>query len=90
MFAAWSNQPPPRYEVIREAGDDMCTVVFYVTVHTYFLSDGDTVYNSKILCLTVAYKQDILTDIRNNYSEWLAMAFEDNYGGDDSFEKIHS
>lgn len=89
MFSAWSNQPPPRYEVIHEVGDEMCTVVFYTSVHSHFLPDGDTAYSSKLLCLTVAYKQDILTDIRNNYTEWLAMAFEDYYGGEADLEEIY-
>jgi len=80
MFTAWSNQPPPRYEVIHETGDDMCTVAFYTSVHTVPTPDGDTAYYAKVLCLTVAYTPGILTDIRNNYHEWLTMAIEDNIG----------
>ena len=80
-FSAWSNQPPPRYEVIREPGDDMCTVVFYTSVHTVSMPDGDTAYSSKLLCLTVYFRPNILQDIRNNYTEWLTMAIEDNHAG---------
>lgn len=78
MFKAWSHQPFPRYEVSHEPGDDMCTVVFYTAVHTVSATGGDVVYCADILCLTVAYKSDILDDIRNNYTEWLMMAISDN------------
>lgn len=78
MTKAWSSQPPPRYEVVHKAGDDMCTVVFYTAVHSVLMSNGDAAYCADVLCLTVAFKPNILEDIRDNYAEWLTMAVEDN------------
>lgn len=76
MFVVWSSQPTPRYEVIHETGDEMCTVVMYVNGRSVMTTDGDTAYRTEALSLSVAYKSDILQDIRDNYREWLAMAYE--------------
>jgi len=42
------------------------------------MSDGDTAYSSVVLQLNVAYSDDLLEDLRNNYSEWLEMAHSDD------------
>lgn len=76
MFVVWSSQPTPRYEVIHEPSDDMCTVVMYVNGRSIMTADGDVAYRTEALSLSVAYKPDILQDIRDNYREWLAMAYE--------------
>ena len=81
MFKAFAFQPPPRFEIVHEAGDDMCTVVFYAETHTVPTPDGDSAFVSRILSLTVAYKSGLLRDIRDNYSEWLAMAYTDSDEG---------
>ena len=78
MITAWSNQPPPRYEIIHSVGDEMCDVLLYTSVHTHLMSDGDTAYSSVVLQLNVAYSDDLLEDLRNNYSEWLEMAHSDD------------
>lgn len=62
--------------MIHEAGDDMCTVVFYTGARSVPTLDGDVVYRSNMIALTVAYSVGILADIRENYNEWLAMAVE--------------
>lgn len=77
MLRACSNQPPPRYEIQREPGDDMCTVVLYTDVKTDIMTDGDTMYRFDVLCLTVRYTEGILRDVRDNYTEWLEMAVGD-------------
>lgn len=77
MIKTYSSQPPPRYEIQHEQGDDMCTVVFYTDIKTKIMPDGDTMYTSKILCISVQYTKDILRDVRDNYTEWLEMAIRD-------------
>lgn len=81
MFRSFAHQPPPRYEVIHEAGDDMCTVVLYAGIHVVPTSDGDRAFVAQVLSLSVAYRPNLLADLRDNYSEWLAMAFADSDEG---------
>lgn len=76
MHTVWCDQRPPRYEVIHEAGDDMCTVVFYTDVREIRAMDADAVYYAAALSLTTAFTPGILRNIRENYREWLAMAAE--------------
>ncbi len=82
MIRARSNQPFPRYEVLHEAGDDMCTVVFYTHVRTELMPDGDVMYTAELLCITVQHTDDVLRDVRDNYTEWLKMAIEDLLKGE--------
>ncbi len=77
MIRTYSNQPPPRYEVLHEPGDDMCNVVFYTHIKSETMPDGDTMYTAEILCISVQYTPDILRDVRDNYTEWLKMTLED-------------
>lgn len=77
MFVAWSGQPFPRYEIVHECGDDMCIVNFYISGHTAAMPDGDTAYYAKIISINIKYDTGLFTDIRDNYSEWLAMALDD-------------
>ncbi len=54
----------------------MCNVVFYTHIKPETMPDGDTMYKAEILCITVQYTENILQDIRDNYTEWLEMAIE--------------
>ncbi len=68
-----SNQPPPRYEIVHEEGAEMCEVVIYLDTHTAETED-DVVYTSRVLRLTVAWEPELLQDVRDRYSMWLALA----------------
>lgn len=76
MLKSFSAQPPPRFEIIRESGDDMCTVMFYTDVRARENTRGDMIYSANVLTVCVKYELNLTRDIIDNYSEWLYMAAE--------------
>ena len=70
---ATSHQPPPRYEIIHRAGEEVCGIVFYLDTRAE--EDGeDVIYSSRVLRLTVRWEPGLLQDVRDRYGEWVALA----------------
>ena len=75
MCDVYSLQPFPFFEIFHTEGDDMCTVVFYTSVHTE-VSGEEIVHVATALTVCVEYAPDLYMQIRNQYRDWLELASE--------------
>jgi hypothetical protein len=77
---AKSDLPFQRFIILHEDDDDMCSVLFYDTIKTEkkLCNNGTYCYIAPVYCLNIKYSEKLFNDIQNNYSEYIAMAFEDS------------
>lgn len=74
MITITSNQPIPRYEIRRHDDAKMCAVTFSENERCEHPPDGEPVYIADAYCVTMAYTDKLLSDIRSRFSTWLDFA----------------